>query len=81
MMGEAIEKLVELTAVQSVRTHTRSGKEVRSYVRKGDGPDHRAYVSAERERLSKVLKEHFPQLTEDALAEIAASVGTSSNES
>lgn len=75
-MGEYIDKLA-LSVTQSVRTHTRGGKEVKSYVRKGDGPDHRAYVASERTRLSKVLKDHFPQLTDDDLAEIAASIGNS----
>ena len=80
-MGEYIDNLVELAAVQNVRSHTRGGKEVSAYLRKGDGPDHRAYVRTERERLSKVLKEHFPQLTDDDLAEIAANVGNSTVES
>jgi hypothetical protein len=76
-MGEHIEKLVELTATQKVRSYTRNGKEVRAHVRKGDGPDHRAYVRSEGERLAKLLKDHFPQLTDDDLADIAASVGNS----
>lgn len=76
-MGEHIEKLIELAATQSVRTHTRSGKEISSYIRKGDGPDHRAYVKSEQARLTQVLKNAFPQLTDDDLADIAASVGNS----
>lgn len=83
-MGEYLDKLVPettaLSAIQKVQEYYRTGASggkvpVKGHLRRGDGPEHRAYVASERARVAEVLKKSLPQLSDEDVQSVVSNIG------